>query len=160
MTAQLQPIDLVAPGFLGLNFAQQSSILSPQYATKAQNCLIDSSGRLAAREGYTDQTITNIGSNLDVENIFEYRKGDGTRSLIISYDGGIANSLSNPGVSDISGSVTDADGRWWMQNFNDKVIGFQDGQKPIVYTGAGNFATVTESSGTAPTSHEGIGLCA
>lgn len=160
MVAQAQMIDLVAPGFLGLNFSQASSILSPQYATKAQNCVIDSSGRLAAREGYTSQTTTPITSTPDVETLFEYRKGDGTRSIICAWDGGISTSLGNPEASDISGVVTDADGRWWMQNFNDKVIGFQDGQKPIVYTGTGSFATVVESNGTAPTSHGGIAVCA
>ena len=160
MTAQLQPIDLVAPGFLGLNFAQASSVLNPRYATKAQNCVIDSSGRLASREGYTDQTSTNVTSDPDIETLFEYRQQDGTRSLISAWDGGIANSIDDPEGNDISGAVTDANGRWWMQNFNDKVVAFQDGQKPIVYTGTGNFATVVESSGTAPTSHEGIGLCA
>lgn len=160
MTAQLQPIDLVAPGFLGLNLAQASNILSPQFATQAQNCVIDSSGRLAARQGYVDQTTTEITSTPNVETLFEYRQGDGTRSLICAWDGGIANSIDDPEGNDISGSVTDTSGRWWMQNFNDKVIAFQDGQKPIVYTGTGNFATVVESGGTAPTSHEGIGMCA
>jgi hypothetical protein len=160
MTAQLRPIDLVAPGFLGINLAQASNVLSPQFATAAKNCVIDSSGRLAARAGYTDQTTTNITANPNVETIFEYRKGDGTRSLICAWDGGIANDITDPEGNDISGSVTDSDGRWWMQNFNNLVIGFQDGQKPIVYNGTGNFATVAESDGTAPTSHNGIGLCA
>lgn len=160
MTAQLQPIDLVAPGFLGLNFAQASSVLNPRYATKAQNCVIDSSGRLAARSGYSDQTSTNVTSNPDIETLFEYRLKDGTRSLICAWDGGIADAIDDPESNDISGAVTDSNGRWWMQNFNDKVIALQDGQKPIVYTGTGNFATVVESSGTAPTSHGGIGLCA
>ena len=160
MVAQLQPIDLVAPGFLGLNREQSGTILSPQYATIAGNALIDSSGRLAARAGYTDQTTTDITGSEEVKTIFEYRKFDGSNSLIVGWDGGIANSITDPEGNDISGSVTDADGRWWMQNFNDKVIGFQDGQKPIVYTGTGNFATVTESSGTAPTVNNGVGLCA
>ena len=160
MTAQLQPIDLVAPGFLGLNLSQQSSILSPRYATAARNTVIDTSGRLAARDGYVSQTATPITGTPNVETVFEYRQGDGTDSLIVAWDGGIGTDISDPESADISGTVTDADGRWWMQNFNDKVVAFQDGQKPIVYSGTGNFATVTESSGTAPTSHEGVGLCA
>ena len=160
MTAQLQPIDLVAPGFLGLNLAQASNILSPRFATKAQNCILDSSGRLAARDGYTIQTTTPITPSVSIESIHEYRKGDGSTSLVVAWDGGIGSSITDPEGSDISGVVTDTDGRWWFQNFNDKVIGFQDGQKPIVYTGTGNFATVVESAGTAPTVTNGIGMAA
>lgn len=187
MAEQLQHIDLVAPGFLGLNLSQASNIISPRYATTAQNAVIDSSGRLAARAGYVLQTTTGIDSEASVwaegvwaagvwaanvwyegvggegaaiKAIHEFREGDGTRSLIVAWDGGIANGITDPPGADISGAVVDDDGRWWFQNFNSKVIGFQHGQKPIVYTGTGNFATVTESAGTAPTSFGGIGLCA
>ena len=160
MTAQLQPIDLVAPGFLGLNLAQASNILSPRFATKAQNCVLDSSGRLAARDGYSVQTTTPITPSVNIETLFEYRKGDSSTAMLCAWDGGIADSITDPEGNDISGVVTDTDGRWWMQNFNDKVVAFQDGQKPIVYTGTGNFATVVEASGTAPTSTNGIGLAA
>lgn len=160
MTAQLQPIDLVAPGFRGLNLSQSSSILSPEYCTKADNCVIDASGRLAARDGYTNQTTTAISTGESVKTIFEYREGDGTRSLIVSWDGGISTAIDDPEGGDISGSVTDTDGYWWFQNYNDKVVGFIDGQKPIVYDGSGTFATVSESAGTAPTVFDGIGLAA
>jgi hypothetical protein len=40
---QLQPIDLVTPGFRGLNTAQSGSILSPAYCTQADNAIIDAS---------------------------------------------------------------------------------------------------------------------
>lgn len=160
MAAQGQMIDLVAPGFRGLNSAEAGSILSPQFCTKAQNAILDELGRLSAREGYTIQTTTAITPSVNVESLHEFRQGDGTRSLIVAWDGGISTSIANPEGSDISGAVTDTDGRWWFQNFNNKVIGFQDGQKPIVYTGTGSFATVVESSGTAPTSFGGIALCA
>ena len=160
MTAQLQPVNLVAPGFLGLNFSQASNLLSPRFATLAQNCVIDSAGRLAARQGFSDLTTTNISGTPTIKSLFEYRTGTGTPVTLVAWDGGIADDVVDPAANDISGSVTDADGRWWFQNFNEKVIGFQDGQKPVVYTGTGNFATVVESSGTAPTSHRGIGLTA
>ena len=160
MTAQAQMIDLVAPGFRGINSAQSGSVLPPVFATEAQNCLLDSVGRLSARAGYTDQTTTSITPAVDVLSIHEYRKGDGTRSLVCSWDGGIADSIIDPEGNDISGVVTDTSGNWWFQNFNDKVIGFIDGQKPIVYSGTGTFATVVESSGTAPAVTNGIALCA
>lgn len=160
MTAQLQPIDLVAPGFLGLNFSQSSNLLSPKFATQAQNAVIDSAGRLAARQGFSDLTTTNIPSTPTIKSLFEYRTGTGGSTTILAWDGGIADDVADPAGNDISGAVTDADGRWWFQNFNERVIGFQDGQTPIVYTGTGNFTAIVASSGTLPTSHRGIGLAA
>lgn len=160
MVAQLQPIDLVAPGFLGLNFSQSGSLLSPKYATRAENAVLDTAGRLAARKGFTDVTTTDVTGAPALKTIFEYITSTGTTEDIVAWDGGIGNDVSDPEGNDISGSVTDTNGRWWMQNFNNKVVAFQHGQKPIVYTGSGNFATVVESSGTAPTSHNGIGLAA
>lgn len=159
MTQQLLPIDAVVPGRRGLNLQQKGTILSPEWAINAQNCVLDDARRLASRQGYSVTTSTDITATPDVQAIFEYLLGDGTVEPIVSWDGGIGKSLSDPEGNDVSGAVTDADGRWWFQNFNNKCIGFQDGQKPIVYSGS-TFATITESSGTAPTSHNGIGLCA
>jgi len=147
---QLAPIDLVAPGFRGLNFSQSGSVLSPQYATKATNCTLDSAGRLAARDGITNLTSTPISGTPTVRTLFEHYRADGTTDLISAYAGGISNAVANPAANDISGTVDDANGRWWFQNFNDKCIGFQAGKTPIVRTG-GTFATVVATSGSVPT---------
>lgn len=158
MTRQLRPIDLVAPGFAGLNTEGQGSLLSPAFATEARNAVIDPAGRLAARGGYTDLTTTDIPANPPVKTVFEFKEQDTSTEIILAWDGGISNDITDPVSGDISGAVTDADGTWQFQNFNNKCIGFQAGQKLIVYTGAGTFATVVESSGTAPSG--GVGLCA
>ena len=160
MPAQLLPIDLVSPGFRGVNFERAQSILPPFWATKAQNMVIDSDGRLAARKGYSDVTTTEITATPAIKTLHEYVKEDTTTELIQAWNGGIGNDIADPEGNDISGAVTDTDGSWNMQNFNNKVVGFQDGQKPIVYNGSGTFATVSESSGTAPTIADGVGLCA
>lgn len=153
---QLQPIDLVSPGFRGLNFVQSGSLLSPAYATEALNAVLDANGRLAARKGTTSLTTTALSE--PVESLFLYRKSDGNTETIVAWDGGISNSVVTPAASDISGSVVDTNGTWWFQNFNSKVIGFQSGLTPIVYNGTGTFAEIIESSGTAPTG--GVGLAA
>jgi hypothetical protein len=159
MSQQLLPIDAVTPGRAGLNLQQKGTILTQEWVTNALNCVLDDARRLAARQGYSVTTTTPIGSTPDVEAIHEYLLGDGTVEPIVSWNGGIGKSLSDPEGNDVSGAVTDADGRWWFQNFNNKCIGFQHGQKPTVYSGS-TFATISESSGTAPTSHNGIGLSA
>lgn len=153
---QLQPIDLVTPGFRGLNTAQSGSILSPAYCTQADNAVIDSSGRLAARDGVTDITTTPISPAATIRTIHEYIQEDGDVEVIVAWDGGISNSLADPESSDISGAVTDADGIWRFQNFNNLVIGFQQGLTPIVYNGTGTFTTIVPSSGTAPTGEVGL----
>lgn len=159
MTRQLLPIDVVTPGRFGLNLQEKGNILPPGWCTNARNCILDDARRVAARLGYSVTSTTAISGSPDVEAIHEYLQGDGTVEMIVSWNGGIGNSLADPEGNDISGAVTDTDGRWFFQNFNNKVVAFQHGQKPIVYSGS-TFATITESSGTAPTSHNGIGLCA
>ena len=160
MTTQLKAIDLVTPGFRGLNTTKSGSILPPTYCTVASNAVIDHTGRLAARGGHTTLTTTPITSTPDVKTIFDYLKKDGTIEQIVAWDGGIGNDLLDPEGNDISGSVTDTNGRWWFLNFVDNVYGFQDGLAPIVYNGTGTFETLTATSGTMPTSHRGIAAAA
>lgn len=159
MVAQLAPVDLVTPGSRGVNYEQASSLLDPSWAVLADNATIDSSGRLASRRGYSNLTGTPITATPSVKTLFQHIGESGTVTNIVAWDGGIGTGVDNPGGNDISGSVTDTDGTWWFQNFNGKCLGFQAGQKPIVRT-SGNFATVSEASGTAPTSASGVGLCA
>jgi hypothetical protein len=157
MARQLQKLDLVNPGRLGLNRESRNRLLDPGYATMAKNLRLNNSGLMAARRGISTQTTTNITANPNVETLFEYYKADGTAEMIVAWDGGIGNSIADPEGNDVSGILTDTNGTWRMQNFNDKCLAFQDGQKLAVYTGT-TFATVVESGGTAPSS--GIATCA
>lgn len=156
MAQQLAKLDLVAPGRLGVNREGRNRLLNPGYATVATNFRLNASGLLASRAGQSDQTATAITATPNVETLFEYIKSDATTEVLVGWDGGIGNSISAPEVNDVSGALTDANGTWWMQNFNDKCLAFQSGQKLAVYTGS-TFATVVESGGTAPSS--GIAGC-
>lgn len=157
MTRQLQKLDIVAPGQQGLNREERARLLHPQQATVCTNFRLNSSGILATRKGITTQTSTPITATPNVETLFEYVQSDGTVQTIVAWDGGIANAIGNPEGNDVSGALTDTNGTWRMQNFNDKCLAFQAGQKLAIYTGS-TFATVVEGSGTAPTS--GIATCA
>lgn len=158
MTAQLQPIDLVSPGFLGLNTEQAGSLLGPQYCLTASNAVIDSSNRLASRGGWTDLTTTDITGNPAIETIFEYIDHAGNSEIIVAWDGGIANSITDPEANDISGAVTDTSGRWRFVNFNDNCYGAGNGQI-IKYTGTGTFSALATLGGHSPTGilHAGFG---
>jgi hypothetical protein len=162
---QIHPIDLVAPGFRGLNLEQQRSILSPEWATVCANATLSEDGLLSSRRGYSDITTTALTGGETVETLFEARTEDGTSEYLVAWDdaggAGISNNISDPDSSVIDGAVTVTSGTWWFQNFNNKVVGFQNGLKPIVRSvGGGNFATVAEASGTAPTVADGVGLAA
>lgn len=151
MSQQLATIDLVSPGSLGLNREARGRLLPPEYATKATNLRLNKEGLLASRLGQTDQTTTEITATPNIETLFEYIDSSGTVEIILAWDGGMANDIDDPAGNDVSAALTDADGTWWMQNFNDKCLAFQAGQKMAIYTGT-TFVTVTESSGTASTS--------
>lgn len=161
---QIVPITTASPGRLGLNLQQSQTVLPPEWATEAANAVIDFSGRVAARNPLNTITSTPIVGNPPIKTIFEHLSATGSANqTIIAWDGGISNSLTNPSGSLISGSAPVGNGSWHFQNFidangNNKVIGFQQGIKIIVRSGAGNFATVVETAGTAPTG--GVGTVA
>jgi hypothetical protein len=151
MAQQLQTIDLVTPGSLGINREVRARLLPPAFCSVATNFRINKEGLLASRLGQTDQTTTAIGSTPNIESLFEYIDASGNVEMIQAWDGGIGNNIDDPEGNDVSGSLTDTNGTWWFRNFNDKCLAFQSGQKLAIYTGT-TFATVVESSGTASTS--------
>ncbi len=155
---QLKNVNLVSPGFRGLNLSREHSVIDQSYATDATNAMIDNAGRLAARSGYSTLTTTPIAGTPAVQSMIEFRQSDGFKQVIFSYDGGISNDMVDPLAGDLSGAVDVADGNWWFQNFRDTCIGFQDGQRPITYNGSGTFAPVVENSGTAPHGRVGAAL--
>lgn len=222
-TFQLQPLDLVTPGFRGVNTVQSGALLDPAYCVSATNAVIDTSGRLSARFGVSTQTTTPITANftftgtlalgaitgalsaawtlqtgnfqttfsngqiitvaylqgstaatwttpltsgataaitltLPILSSFEYAQGNQIYTEILAWPGGISNNLANPAGNNLAGSVNVNNGQWYFQNFNNKVIGFQAGQGPIVWTGTGNFASVVASQGSVVTG--GVGCCA
>lgn len=159
---QVLPVTTASPGKLGLNLQQAQSILPPEWSTEAANAVIDYSGRTAARNPLNTVTVTPIGGNPPILTIFEQITTAGAGNTpIIAWNGGISTSIANPSGSLISGTAPIGNGTWLFYNFidknaNQKVIGFQAGQKIIVRNGSGNFATVVETAGTASTG--GIGM--
>ena len=154
----IQPLDFVAPGFRGLNTVESGMLIDPSYCTIATNAVIDINGRLAARLGAQRVTTNPISGTPSILSAFEYNGGASIGfNTILAWNGGIGNNTITP-TNNLGGTLNVTNGRWFFQNFNNKCVGFQAGQKPIVYTGSGTFATVVESAGTAPTG--GIGCAA
>jgi hypothetical protein len=149
---------MVTPGRLGQNTVTSGAVMSPDYAIDTLNSVIDVGGRLSARAGTTTLTTTPITGVPAIQSVFEYNAGGGTYIPILSYAGGISDNITNPSANQINGAVNVTSGVWFWQNFNNKLIGLQNGFAPIVWTGTGNAAYVVPSSGTAPIG--GVGCAA
>ena len=144
------PTSVSAPAFFGLNSQRKADILPFTWATKADNCVIDDSGRIAARKGSQRQHSTAITSSPDVKSEFEYIDASGNKLIILTAGNAIYKLVSGA-LTDISGSITtpSAD-NWKFQNFNGKCIGFQSGHSPIVISSVtGSFSDITIASGSA-----------
>ena len=51
MPQSLIPLHISTPGRFGINSEREADILPMEWATRAENCVLDDSGRLAARKG-------------------------------------------------------------------------------------------------------------
>lgn len=80
MSGKLQAVSNATLGFLGLNTQESGVTLESGYATKATNCIIDKSGRLGSRRGWTGVSAANtdLGSTNYIESIFEFKEIGGT----------------------------------------------------------------------------------
>lgn len=152
----LQPIPLTVPGFKGLNKQNANSLLGPEWATELQNVIFDEANRLKNRKGWDSLTTTPTPG--EIVQVAEWLPPGGlTGEVIVSTDTDILRGDANGASSftSVRGSLTITDGNWQFMNYNDRLIGVQDGQTPIVYNG-GVFSDFTDAN--APTG--GVGLSA
>ena len=158
MPTKLQTLNLLAPGFLGLNTSQKSTE-ELGWAQSADNCIIDGNGRLAARKGWTAVTTTPLTGTPDIESLHEYLDTGGTSTMISAASAKLYSGIST--LTDITGSLTPTNDSWRFQNFNGKVTGFQDGETPIVYNGSGTFGNISFAYPSVGTNtFSGAGLAA
>jgi hypothetical protein len=163
---QLIPIDIVTPGRLGLNTVQSSAVLSPDYATIAQNAVIDLSGRLAARQAVSTLSATAFTTATQTQTVFEYNAGGGTyQQIAIGTNGStqqVANSWTAIAANQLGAGTASlaSSNRWYLQNFNNKLVAFQNGQSPVVYSaGTPLWNLIVASQGSVHVSN-GVGCAA
>jgi len=139
-------------GSWGLNSQRQADILPAAWATVADNCVFDDSGRLASRKGSQNKNATTISGTPDVGSIHEYIDGSGSKLEIIAA-GNVIYKVDGDTLIDISGTITTPTGdNWKFQNFNGKCVGFQEGHTPIVISiVTGSFTDITLSGTEQPT---------
>lgn len=216
MADQLHPVPLVTPGFKGLNKTQSSvPDLDPGWAIECQNFIFDQTGRLASRQGWTQQTVTplsagtigvlvapapgdtgatklgvwanptgfymlvfssgelrpsfltngsaaiswqtpltqaattSITTRPIIQAMAELAKADGTTFIVSAAQNKLYSGTTT--LTDITGSLTPTGNNWQFFTFFGALYGVQAGNPLIKWTGAGNFTTITPSSGTVPT---------
>ena len=148
--AQLQPIDIIAPGAFGLNTESANTLLRPQWATLALNSVVNRAGRLAARKGWADQTNNPISGTHTIDVLFEYLDEAGASVIISTANNKIYKDIDDftDAGNDITSTTAPSNDHWQFINFNGKALGFQRGEVPIVRT-SGDFADASYT-GTGP----------
>jgi len=155
MAQPLQSINLVAPGFKGVNTEDSPIGQDFSFADVADNAIIDKRGRIAARKGIDLSTTvaTPLGSDYAVRLHYFYDDA-GNDEIFVTGNNKIfkttTSSTTDDTLTDISpGSYTISADNWKIVNFNDKAYFFQRGYEPLVYdnaTGLRKMSTVTGSS--------------
>lgn len=155
MAQPLQSINLVAPGFKGINTEDSPIGQDFAFADIADNAVIDKRGRIASRKGVDLLTTvkTPLGSDYAVK-IHHFYDDAGNEEIFVTSNNKIfkTTQTTNPDdtLTDITpGSYTITADNWKIVNFNDKAYFFQRGLEPLVYddtNGLRTFGTATGSS--------------
>ncbi len=142
MAQPLQSINLVAPGFKGINTEDSPIAQDPSFAEIAENTVIDKSGRIAARKGSSVITTTKTELGVDyLHKIHFYYSSAGSASETVLSTGNNKILSGDTTLSDVSvlvGTGQSApyqitDNNWKIVNFNDKAYFFQRGYDPLIY---------------------------
>ena len=158
MSQELQTVNIVAPGFMGLNTEDSVLSMEAAYATIADNCVIDKYGRLAARKGYELLTTnaTQLGSSY-IQSIHQFRDSSGNQVIFSTGNNKILSGTTTL-TNATPASYTITANNWKMVNFNNHAYFFQRGYEPLVYSntlGAVTKISLHPSySGTAPQGNE------
>lgn len=164
MAQQLQSYTIPAPGFWGVNFQDSPVNMQPEFALKLNNCVIDSSGRVAARKGWS-KVNTSLNTQLSTSNVEcmgELIENSGT-ATILAAGGGYLFKLSGASLVTLTygggGSApTISANNWQFCHMNGVAIFWQRGYDPLIYEPAVStttFRRLNERSGYVGT----VGQC-
>jgi hypothetical protein len=154
MAQQQQNVTFAAPGNSGINTQDSPLNLGTEWASVADNAVIDEAGRIASRGGYsvlnTSATLLNSDS---IKSLFRFVNDGGTEIWFSCVDNKILKGTTT--LVDITpvAYTINAD-NWQIVQLNNDVYFVQDGQEPLCYDGGTDTLTPISShasyAGTAP----------
>jgi len=158
MAQQLQNITINAPAFFGLNTQDSPINLDSSFASIADNCVIDKSGRIAARKGW-DEVSTNgsnvLGSSRGIETIFEFVKRDGTKIVFSAGNNKIFTGTTTLAEVTLPVGYSITANNWKIVSFNNDIYFFQRGHAALVsVAGSTTLVKVVDGSHYAPEANE------
>lgn len=154
MPKQVSNVNVSAPGYWGLNTEDSPTQLPPQFASIADNCVIDKKGRIAARKGF-EYVTTSGGTSSTIKSIFNFIEDDGTETVFSAgankiYTGTTTLSDATPGGATISAD------NWQFAQLNEELFMFQSGHAPMMYDpDVGSVQLITNHSGYTGTVKQG-----
>ena len=156
MAQQQQNITIAAPGFNGVNTMLSPLSLGPDWAKTAENCVIDSYGRVGARKGWdlvptTD--ATELGSAA-AHAVYVFTNDDGDVTYFTCGNNKIMTGTTTlVDVTPVTSTITADD--WQIVELNNNVYFIQAGHDTHVWNGATDTLTTiadhASASGTPPT---------
>ena len=163
MAQQLQNVTISAPAFSGINTQDSPIDLDPSFAKVADNCVIDSFGRIGARNGYELLTTdaTNLGASVGTESLFEFIDQSGDITVLSAGNNKLFSGTTT--ITEITpAGYSPTANNWKFANLNNHCYLFQKGHESLIFTDASGSATLTKfssfgsASGTAPQANEVI----
>lgn len=167
MAKPTSPVAITAPGIFGLNTQDSPVDMDPRFATDARNCIIDKSGRLTSRKGWTTAHTLNAATGTGTfDSMGELIRNNGTSTII-----GCANNKIFKLVGTTLIELTYGGGgvapvitanNWQMVVLNDHICLFQRGYDPIVYdptVSTTTYRRLSEKSGASgviPKAHAAV----
>lgn len=133
MAQPLQTINLIAPGFNGVNTEDSPIALDAQFAERADNAVIDEKGRIAARKGNAVITTDKTELGSDYIHQVHYFYDNAGNEVVFSVGNNKILSGTTTLVNATPGGYVITDNDWKMVNFNESCYFFQRGYEPLVY---------------------------
>lgn len=167
MAQPIAPFTISAPGFLGLNQQDSPVEMNQGFALRAKNCIIDKSGRIASRKGWTKEHTANSDlATSDITCLGELIQNDGT-TTILAAGGGFLFKLVSTTLTTLTyggGGVAPviAANNWKFTALNGIALFFQRGYDPLIYDPAVSTTTFRRLSehasyaGTVPLANTAI----
>jgi hypothetical protein len=155
MAQELKSINLIAPGFKGINTEESPLAIDANFAAVADNCVIDRYGRIAARQGYDVLTTTKTELGTAAVEVIEVFKDSSGNTKIFSCGNNKILSGTTTLVDETPAAYTITDNNWDVVNFNDSIYFFVRGHEPLVYSnGSGAVEIMSVVAGAAGTPPE------